>query len=142
MRTRLLAIAMAFLFLPLVGIANDAQNDSAVKELDLKGLKRDFPKGKIDMPAAIASVEELAKAFPEEDLQGRLKKEVDFTKQKLVFFAWSGSGGDRMAFQVEKGEKAPAVVFQYTRGLTRDLRSHFHLYAVPKDATYRVEAKK
>lgn len=142
MRTKLLSLAMAFLFLPLVTLAAEAQNDAAVKELDLKGLKRELPKGKIDAPTVLASVEELAKAFPEEDVQGRLKKEVDFTKQKLVFFAWSGSGGDRMAFQVEQGDKAPTVVFQYTRGLTRDLRSHFHLYTVPKDATHRVEAKK
>ena len=44
--------------------------------------------------------------------------------------------------ELQADKKPPEVVFQYTRGLTRDLRAHYHLYAIPKDATIKVEAKK
>ena len=59
-----------------------------------------------------------------------------------MFFAWAGSGRDKIDFKVEKGKKGPEVVFTYERGLTKDLRRHYHLYAVPKDATWRVVDKK
>jgi hypothetical protein len=122
--------------------ADDSGNDkdAVVKELALGGLRVEARAAKPDKPTMITDVEGLAKVFPDEDLQRRLKKEVDFKKQKLLFFAWSGSGGDRLTYKVERGEKGPEVVFLYKRGLTRDLRHHRHLFAVPKDAAWRVQA--
>jgi hypothetical protein len=133
-----LILTACCLVLPLSAFADDKKEDAAVKEIDLKGAKFGLPKGKADMPTVLKSAEELAKAIPDVEVQAKVKKEVDFAKQQLLFFAWSGSGGDRLAYNVEKGEKGPLVVFLYTRGLTRDLRGHVHLFALPKDATWKV----
>lgn len=123
-----------------LSVALHAQEGAGgVREIDVKGLKRGFPKGKAEQPLAITTQAELAKAFPEEDWQTKIKKDVDFAKEKLLFFTWSGSGMDKITPKAEKGEK-PTVVFQYRRGLTRDLRSHFRLYALPKDAEWKVVA--
>jgi hypothetical protein len=114
----------------------------AVKEIDLKGLRQSPAEGgDVKKPALITSAEELTKAFPEEELQGRIKKEVNFDKQRLLFFAWASSGGDKLDFKVEEDKKGPEVVFSYRGGLTKDLRGHFHLYVIPKDATWRMADK-
>lgn len=138
MRTLLLVLAVAGLVMPLAALADEPKKETIVKEIDLKDAKLGRPMGAVDKPTVITSEDELKKAFSEEALQARLKKEVDFKTQKLVFFAWAGSGQDKLDFKVEKGEKAPEVVFQYKAGLTRDLRPHHHLYVIPKDVTWKV----
>jgi hypothetical protein len=72
------------------------------------------------------------------DRQARLKKEVDFAKEKLVFFAWSGSSGDQLFWKAEEGKKGPEIVFSYKRGLTDDVRPHFRLIGIPKGMAWRV----
>src|SRR5262249_25095486 len=94
------------------------------------------PTGQADKPTEITSDEELAKAFPREEARAKIKKEVDFTRQKLVFFAWSGSGQDKLSFKAGNGEK-PGITFTYEPGRTKDLRPHIHLYSVPRDATVK-----
>jgi hypothetical protein len=60
----------------------------------------------------------------------------------VLFFAWSGSGGDELTYNVEKGEKAPEVIFQYKRGLQKNLAPQGRLFAIPKDATWKVQTAK
>src|SRR5262249_9569791 len=106
----------------------------AVKEVTVKDPPKDFFKGNVKNPTVFDSADELAKAFKNEDTLAAIKKEVDFKKQKLLVFGWSGSGGDKLAFTTGK-EK---VTFQYTPGKTRDLRQHFHAYVLPKELKYEV----
>jgi hypothetical protein len=146
MRTQLLALAIGGLTLSAAAFAEDKakeeKKDAIVRELDAKGVPRVLERGTVDKPTIITSAEELAKAISVEEVQARIKKEVDFAKEKMLFFAWSGSGGDKLTPTVEKGEKGPEVVFQYRRGLTKDLRPHVHLFAIPKDATWKVQPAK
>ena len=132
---RLLALLAAF---TLVSVAV-AEDKPAVRALDLKGvaLKHD---GNEPKPAEIKSAEELAKAGVFADAAGRdaLKKQIDFAKEKLVVFAWSGSGGDKLTPSLAADGKK--VAFAYKAGLTDDIQRHGHAFAVPKDAT--VEVKK
>ncbi len=139
----------AVIMLALVGLAasgapadEPAKKDDkkTVREIDLKGLKRELP-GQFGKPAVITSAEELAKAFPEKDIQARIAKDVDFQKEQLLFFAWSGSGGDKLTYKVEDGKKGPEVVFQRAAGFTDDLASHFRLFAVPRGAAWRIDGK-
>jgi hypothetical protein len=109
-----------------------------VKEISLKGLKADNPKSSVTKPTEIKTAVELEKAFPQKDTVDAIKKEVDFDKQKLVFFAWSGSGGDKITATADKDD----VTFTYKGGLTRDIRPHYHLFAIPKDAKFKVETGK
>jgi hypothetical protein len=67
-----------------------------------------------------------------------MKKHVDFAKEKLVVFAWAGSGQDKLTPVLPTdGKKA---VFTYKVGATDDFHRHGAIFAVPKDAT--VEVKK
>jgi hypothetical protein len=68
-----------------------------------------------------------------------IQKQIDFTKEHLLLFKWSGSGRDKLEFRVEEGKEGPVVVFKLTPGLTRDLRQHSRLYAVTNNATWRIE---
>jgi hypothetical protein len=141
MRTGMVLLGLCGLALPLGARAGEAgkKDPAAVREIDLKGYRGDA-KGDVRKPTAITSAEELAKAFPDKEWQERIAKQVDFGKEKLLLFRWAGSGGDRISPAAGKGDKAP-VVFHYRAGLTDDLRRHFRLFAIPKDATWRVEPK-
>jgi len=146
MKTRLLALALCGLTLSAGAFAEDeakeGKEDAVVKELKATGVPRVLDRGDVSKPTLITNTEELAKAIPVEAVQERLKKEVDFTTQQVLFFAWSGSGGDKLTYTVEKGKKGPEVIFQYRSGLTKDLRSHVRLFVLPKDATWKVQTAK
>jgi hypothetical protein len=133
MRTILLTTVCGFL-LPLAGRADDTK--VVLKEIDLKGAKLEPSEGRIK-PAEITSGEELARTFADKETQDRIKKEVDFAKHKLVYFAWAGSGQDKLTARLTDGDKKE-VVFAYQPGRTRDLRRHFHLFLLSKDTPYRL----
>jgi hypothetical protein len=97
-------------------------------------------KGKATDPTVIATAEELAKVIGDDDAVAVVKKSVDFKKEKVLYFGWAGSGQDKIAFTVEEGKKGVEVSFTFTRGRTRDLRQHKKVFALPKDATFKVVA--
>ena len=139
--------ACAMLAVFVVGslaVADDKEKDKpAIKELDTKDMKLVPPqRGKATEPTTIASAEELAKNQTVKDSADAIKKQVDFEKQKLVVFAWAGSGQDKITPELKTADKKSTAVFAYTRGLTRDLRQHIHLYVVPRDAEVKVEGAK
>ena len=116
--------------------------DMGVRTIDHKGLNLGAAKGEFAKPAMITSTEELAKAIADEKTVADLKKQIDFAKEKMLFFSWSGSGGDKLSFSTTKGAKSVAVSVLYVAGLTRDLRTHHYLLVVPKDATWKLETGK
>jgi hypothetical protein len=133
------AIALLFLGLGAAVAADDTGGKKPavkVREISLSGLRGEAS-GSAKKPTEITNADELAKAFPDKAWQKKLAKQVKFDKEKLLFFAWSGSGQDKLTHKVQKGEKGQEVVFQYRPGRTRDLRHHFHLFAVPKDAAWK-----
>jgi hypothetical protein len=138
MRAVLAVLAAA---LAVVAAAADEPKKEAVRAIQAKGLQPDR-EGAFNKPLEIADAEALAKVVPDEAARAAVAREVDFKTEKLVLFRWAGSGGDKLAFTVEKGKEAPEVVFTLTPGLTKDLRPHVHLYAVPKAATFKVQTGK
>ena len=120
-----------------------ADEKPAIKELDIKDLKLTFPRGGKGLePKTIASTEELAKNGVTAKSADELAKKVDFAKEKLVVLAWSGSGQDKITPELKTEDKKATALFSYTRGLTRDLRQHIHLYVIPKDAEVKLETGK
>jgi hypothetical protein len=120
--------------LVLAGSFAAGDDKAAVREIPTKELKVVPPKGgKATAPTEVKSAEELARNEALKGAAEAIKKQVNFDKEKLVFFAWAGSGQDR----VTPDETAPGT-FTHTRGLTRDLRRHVRLFAVPKDAAVKV----
>jgi hypothetical protein len=124
-------------------LALAADDKPAVKELATKDLKLTFPKaGKATEPTLITSAEDVAKSPVVGGAADEIKKQVNFEKEKLVVFAWGGSGGDKLASDLKTSDKRMTAVFTLTRGLTRDFRQHIHLFVVPKDADVKVEFAK
>jgi hypothetical protein len=112
------------------------EKGDAVRPLDVKV---EAPaKGRVTEPTVIGSADDLAKAIPDEAAVAAVKKAVDFEKEKVVYFAWSGSGQDKLTFATSAAGKVPEVTFTYAPGKTRDLRPHLKLFALPRDATYKV----
>jgi hypothetical protein len=117
----------------MVPLTLAAGEPGKLREIDTKDLKVDFEKGRVTQPTVITNAEQFDKTLPGADA---VKKQVDFGKDKLVLFAWGGSGGDKLAAKTSDDGKS--VNFNYTPGLTRDFRRHVHLFAIPKDADFKV----
>jgi hypothetical protein len=117
----------------------DDKGTPIIIQIDLKGEQLTPVRQPLQMPTTIASAEELARVFPGKELQDRIKKAVNFDKQKLLYFAWSGSGQDRLDFSAVVKDKGPEVTFTFRPGLTRDFRSHFQLYALNKEASWSLK---
>ena len=114
---------------------------ASLTPLDLKDIATVQPKGgDATKPAEIKSADELAKSpLFGAGAADQLKKHVDFAKQKLVVFAWSGSGKDAVAGETLTSDKKITAQFLYTPGATRDLRQHFKVFVVSKDAEVKAE---
>jgi hypothetical protein len=112
----------------------------AMRALELKGV-RVVHAGDVEPKSVeIVDDEDLARSplFVDAESRAVIKSQVDFDKQKLVVFSWSGSGQDKLSGALENDGKA--AVFTYKVGLTDDLRHHAFVFVVPKGAT--VEVKK
>jgi hypothetical protein len=129
MRSALLLLS--FLAAPVL-----ADDKPAVKEIPTKGLKLTFPEKPTGTktPDVITSEADLAKSPLFKDASDGITKHLDFAKEKLVVFTWSGSGQDKIDAEAKTTDETTTVTFKYAPGRTRDLRQHIHLFAVPKDA--------
>jgi len=129
----------------LVGSLALAEDDKpVVKEIPTKDLKVKFPEkgGKATEPTILTAAEDVAKSPVVGGAIEEIKKQVNFEKEKLVVFAWGGSGGDKLATVITIADKKTSAVFTLTRGLTRDFRQHIHLFVVPKDAEVKIDVAK
>jgi hypothetical protein len=106
-----------------------AQNVPAIKEIASIAPEHSvFDAGAATRPLVLNSEKEASEHFSKDEL-AKLTREVDFSKQFVLVFAWRGSGGDRLSYTV--AESSPEqVAFTLTRGRTRDLRPHLHIYAL------------
>lgn len=89
-------------------------------------------------PVVISSADELAKAIRDEEAAKAIKGAVDFKTEQVLFFAWAGSGQDRLTVATEDGKRGPEVTVTYSPGRTRDLRQHGQAVAIPKGAAFKV----
>ena len=139
MRTLFTMLGLSIVLLGPKVQADDVTKDSvSVKEIDLKGVRLTPVRGGFGQPKEIGSAEELRRVFPDEDTQARIKKEVDFSRVKLLYFAWSGSGQDRVTSSIKGEDNKMEVSFTFQPGRTKDLRAHFRLFAIGKDIRWRV----
>ena len=104
-----------------------------LREIEAKDLKVDSEKGNVTKPRVIASAADLDKAIPNADA---VKKQVDFSKDKLLLFAWRGGSSNQLRGKLSDDGKR--VNFTFIPGRLRDPQRHVHLFAVPKDAEFKV----
>lgn len=137
---RVCAILAALVAAPVFPADKDV-----VREIDTKDLKVAFPEKQpgIANPEVITAAADIAKSPTLKDAADTVKKLVNFEKEKLVVFAWQGSGGDKMSTaETTTAEGKVTVAFNLKPGLTRDLRRHVKVYAVPKAAEVKTSTAK
>ena len=122
----------------MVTVSESESTDVAVRELTTSKIKIVNPRLTYPKSTLISDHKELKDTFQDEEVVASIAKEVDFSKQKLIFFVWSSSGKDRITPKSLKNE----IEFEYIRGLTRDLRTHVKLFVIPKGAKFKVTVVK
>jgi hypothetical protein len=120
-------------------MAASAPAQEAIVAVKVKPEKSVFKDAAWNEPIVIKSTEDAAKHFGKDALE-KLGKAVDFKKQVVLVFAWQGSGGDKLSYTV--AESLPEQIsFSLQRGLTRDLLSHTHVYALRSNVRYSTTGK-
>jgi hypothetical protein len=95
--------------------------------------------GNVIAPLRIRSARALAELLVNEEARAALLKQVDFKKEHLLLFSWSGSGGDRLTAAESKAGEAN---FEFSAGFTDDLRRHAKLFAIPAKAKVKITNRK
>lgn len=116
----------AFTFLMIFGVISAEEKSAPIPAIDL--VLSEFPKSKVTDYLTITDEKKLKEVVDGKEKLDKIK--VDFTKQKVLIFAWSGSGGDQLTATGNDKE----VNINYIRGLTKDLRGHTKAFVVSKDA--------
>ena len=134
----ILSACLAFLS-PLV-----AADEKKALFQELKGLKvpdLKLGEGSVVRPTQIVKRKDLKELLGKGKKMLQLRKTIDFEKQKVLVFRWSGSGQDSLTVKAEPNEKKPDqphFVFHYKRGLTKDLRPHAKVYLLPAKSMWKV----
>jgi hypothetical protein len=100
----------------------------------MEGIDRDEHRGRATEPRSARSTAELEELLGEA-VAAKFKGRIDFATHDFVLFQWAGSGQDKIIAVVNDD----TVIFQYKRGLTRDLRRHRQAFAVKKGMGWKVE---
>jgi hypothetical protein len=120
----------------LIGSRVGAQEP--IVRLDIKPAKPAFTTW--NKAVVVRTADDAAKHFDKDALEA-LTKNVDFKKQFVLIFAWRGSGGDKLDYTV--AESFPEqITFSHKAGLTDDLRSHVHVFALRNNVKWSIRDKK
>ena len=103
--------------------------DVAPNKLVFKGANRLVPK-------QIKTAEDIVKYFGKEQAKV-IGKKVDLKRQMIFVFAWRGSGGDRLIYDLAKSNP-PIYQFHFVHGETDDLRKHAYVYVAGLKAKWTV----
>ncbi len=136
MFTRLSSIMLILCF-SLAASAEDKVADAPARVIIVTVKGSFLTKGRPQQPIVIKTKEELTTALGDKNAIETVLKEVDFAKEQLILFSWAGSGQDQITADDEKS-KDGEVMFRYKPGRTRDLRPHLRLFAIAKDAKWKV----
>ncbi|MFO0881396.1 MAG: hypothetical protein U0840_29195 [Gemmataceae bacterium] len=112
------------------------------RDLEAKDLANHVKRGIGLKTYKITEATDLRDVFNHKAGREALAGQVDFKKEYLLVVVWSGSGGDKLTFEVQKGDKGSEAVLKMQRGLTRDLRQHLKVFAFPKNLPYRMAGAK
>jgi RNA polymerase sigma factor (sigma-70 family) len=126
-------------------VKNPPPDDKVVREIDLNGFSARFPYNSFEKPTVITSVKELKQAISDKEWQAKIAKQVDFAKERLLYFTWSGGRRwEKLSFTVEEG---PTVVFRHALGdeqadvphFRQVVVGYFRLFALAKGASWRIQ---
>ena len=122
-----------------LAVAACASAQPAITELKVKPEDNVYKDSAWNKPIVIKSADDAGKYFGKDAL-ATISKEVDFKKQIVLLFAWRGSGGDKLEYQILESfpEQIP---FTLKGGKTDDLRSHARVFALRSNVKWSVPGK-
>lgn len=136
MKTHLIVL-VSFLSLVSGLFAAPANHDPVMELKGLSAKEAVFKGASKTKPVVVKSLKNGAKYFGKEAL-AKISKAVDFGKERVLVFAWKGSGQDRFQYVVK--ESFPEqIMFSCKRGRTKDLKSHLRVYVLRSDVKWAVE---
>ncbi|MFQ3593539.1 MAG: hypothetical protein SNJ82_10205 [Gemmataceae bacterium] len=130
-------LGVVCLSLMTLGAAEPEPATTKPREIALSG-SWSAPEDAKFSPIVIRTKAQLEKAIDNKAVRAEILKAVNWDQDYLVIFAWSGSGGDQVRFEVTKSDKGSEVVFRRRLGLTDDLREHRKVFALPKMMKHRL----
>lgn len=91
-----------------------------------------------EKPEVIRSEMMLSEIFDSETIQDRIASQVDFAREQLVLFAWTGRSGERMSAAVKKSDDESTVVFYELPRVGDGFATihHVQMYVIGKDAKW------
>lgn len=112
-----------------------AVEGSVVRKFDTKNLGITAPDSDDSGPAqtVIRSADDLLTAIPDATSREAIKKQVDFTKEKLVVIAWRGSSSSAATANVSRCGKTVFFTVVTSDPALADWRPHVAVFAVPVD---------
>jgi hypothetical protein len=118
------------------------EEKGVAREIKLRGVRLGKAGKDVTRPTKITSKEELVRAIPDKDVQKRLNKDVDFSKDVLLLFVWTASAEDSLEPKEEKKEDRSEVIFTYIAGRNPEKTRHVRLFKLPKDIKWKVDKKR
>jgi hypothetical protein len=111
-----------------------------IVEIKVSPEKSVFKNSAWNKPILLKSQDEAARHFSKDALE-TIAKKVDFKKQIVLVFAWQGSGGDKLVYQILESfpEQIP---FSLRPGVTDDLRSHSRVFALRSNVRWSLAKPK
>jgi hypothetical protein len=67
----------------------------------------------------------------------QIAKQVDFSKEYILRFGWTGANDDRLFFRIDEAA-FPIVVFDLTRGKDKQETAHVRVFAVTKNGGWSI----
>ncbi|MFC1758647.1 hypothetical protein ACFL2H_07750 [Planctomycetota bacterium] len=124
----------------LVTVFQAATYDQGMLVDDLSTFVAKVPaySGGFGPPIMITNAHQLKDVIDDRAAVEAIADATDFNRQRLLFFSWSGSGGDKLVGQPTVVDGVVNVELQFNFGLTDDLRQHRGLLAIPKDADWNI----
>ena len=120
--------------------ASAAVAQQPITELKVNPEKTVFKDSVWSKPLVLKSADDAGKHFGKDALEA-LTKQVDFKKQIVLVFAWQGSGGDKLEYQILESfpEQVP---FSLKPGETDDIRPHVRVFALRSNVRWSIRAGK
>lgn len=117
--------------------ANESYLDTSLSPLENAVPNQSaFKDGSPLVPKQIKTAEDIVKYFGKEQAKV-IGKKVDLKRQMILVFAWRGSGGDQLDYDLAKS-KPPIYRFRFVHGETDDLRKHAYVYVAGLKAKWTV----
>jgi len=123
----------------LLAVATAWAGQLGVRVLNTESLQFGDARGRVEAPMVITDPDSLAEAVGNRETADNVNSQVDFAKENVLYFKWFGSGEDRFQAYTTQTDQGIQVNFVMTPGMSLELRPHHHLFAVPKDTSWRID---